>query len=194
MPQAAIPLFHSKHSGTHLQSLLSNSISIPSVQQTTSTTPIPQTTLSDPHPSTSTMPSGFPAFRFDPTAPLPSFQKSKPSTSEQTQRYRDSPSEPKEGVKLSKYQYPTERGKPNSSRVSIAPMLTRLSQNPSQRSNRVRKSRAVFKDCKGLKRGFDTTMDVHPKLIFAGVNAATMMMALLMLGIGLLGDMLCWCD
>lgn len=133
--------------------LLSSLIINPSVQQTTSTPPIPQTTLSNPHHSTPTMPSGFPAFRFDPTAPLPSFQKLKPSTSEQTQRYRDSPTEPKEGVKLSKYQYPTERGKICFLQLLILPVLTHLSQNPSQRSNRVRKSRAVFKDCKGSDKG-----------------------------------------
>lgn len=46
------------------------------------------------------------------------------------------------------------------------------SQNPSQRSNRVRKSGAIFKNCQGLKRGFDTTLDVHR------VSAVTLVMAL----------------
>jgi len=57
-----------------------------------------------------TMPSGFAAFRHDPTTAPRYIDRSSTSTSEQSQRYRDSASGPKEGAKLSKYQYPTERG------------------------------------------------------------------------------------
>lgn len=64
------------------------------------------------------MPAGFPNFRHDPTTAPHYIQRSSPSsasstsqtTSQSQQRYRDSASQPAEGVKLSKYQYPTERG------------------------------------------------------------------------------------
>lgn len=56
------------------------------------------------------MPGGFPAFRHDPTTAPQYIIRSSNSTSNSQPRYRDSPSQPTESAKLSKYQYPTERG------------------------------------------------------------------------------------
>ncbi|KAL6721774.1 hypothetical protein ACLMJK_000879 [Lecanora helva] len=65
------------------------------------------------------MPSGFPAFRHNPaTAPQYIDRSASSTSSAEAQRYRDSDSTAKEGVKLSKYQYPTERD-PKSKKQSI---------------------------------------------------------------------------
>ncbi len=56
------------------------------------------------------MPNGFPAFRHDPTTAPRYIIRSSPSSSDSQPRYQDSASKPAESTKLSKYQYPTERG------------------------------------------------------------------------------------
>ena len=56
------------------------------------------------------MPNGFPAFRHDPTK-TPRYTVQTANTSSETaSRYTDSPQQTSEPAKLSKYQYPTERG------------------------------------------------------------------------------------
>ncbi|KAL2048270.1 hypothetical protein N7G274_000181 [Stereocaulon virgatum] len=56
------------------------------------------------------MPNGFPALRHDPSKDPQYIIRSYKSSSSSQPRYTDSNSQPAEGQKLSKYQYPTERG------------------------------------------------------------------------------------
>ncbi|KAK0507652.1 hypothetical protein JMJ35_009541 [Cladonia borealis] len=55
------------------------------------------------------MPNGFPNFRHDPNTEPRYVIKTNKTSSQSQPRYTDSISQPTEGPKLSKYQYPTER-------------------------------------------------------------------------------------
>ena len=57
------------------------------------------------------MPNGFPNFRHDPNTEPRYVIKTTKTSSQSQPRYTDSISQPTAGPKLSKYQYPTERGK-----------------------------------------------------------------------------------
>ena len=112
------------------------------------------------------MPLGFPNFRHDPTTqpryivrPNPSSSSSSSTSStsttsdpsQQQQRYRDSTSKPKEGVKLSKYQYPTERGMNgvvsfDTFRGEELPIADADTKTPSRSRNPTRKSRGSLRD------------------------------------------------
>ena len=70
------------------------------------------------------MPNGFPNFRHDPTTEPRYVIKTNKSASQSQPRYTDSISQPTEGPKLSKYQYPTERGKARWSLETESPYLT----------------------------------------------------------------------